>query len=218
MPPYFQLSDLILAIVLFAVAFVIVHNRHEKRKVRILLTIFSSINIQGVLTMVTLKDSQQVSGILTVQDAKGNAASLQPGTVKITSSDEEVFTVEVDPDHETKFKIIAGKPGVAQLNFSGDADLTDEGVKTIEGFAGVEVTAGDAVGFGASFDQPTEQPAASATSSTDTTATTNDGGGENSGNAGDANNSGGGENAGSNAGDAGANAGNAANAADSANS
>lgn len=113
------------------------------------------LNIKGEITMVQLKSTQSVNGILQPVDRKGNAAPIEPGTVKFSSSDESVFTVEQDETHETKVKVVAVAPGVAVLNFEADADL-GEGVKTISGSTGVEVVASDAVGFGVTFEAPVE--------------------------------------------------------------
>lgn len=127
-------------------------------------TFFSNhLKITGGITMVSIKYTQQLRGALgSPVDAKGNEAPIEAGTLKITSDDPEIFTVEPDenqPDNEFAFKIVAKKAGVAQLNYEADADLGD-GVKTISGFTGVEVLPGEAVGFGTPvFGEVEEQPA-----------------------------------------------------------
>lgn len=106
---------------------------------------------------VSITTTQQVSGTLQPVDAKGKPASVEAGTVKFSSSDEAVFTVEQDPSNELSVKVVAVGPGTAQLNYSADADL-GEGVKTIEGFTAIEVLPASAVGFGLNFGTPEEQP------------------------------------------------------------
>lgn len=104
----------------------------------------------------TLNNEQLIDGELQPVTKKGKPAEVQPGTVTISSSDETVFTVQRDPENEKKFKVIAQNTGVAQLDFSADADLGD-GVKTITGFAAIEVVPAEAAGFGVTFGAPQEQ-------------------------------------------------------------
>lgn len=106
---------------------------------------------------VTLKKRQFVEGQVTPTDKDGDPAAVEPGTVSFTSSDESIATVEEDPNDETKFKIIGKKAGVAQVDFSADADR-GEGVKTITGFVAVEVLPADATGFGVTFGEPQDLP------------------------------------------------------------
>ncbi len=139
-------------------------KKHSKHCVNWPVTFFSNnIKITGGITMVSIKYTQLLRGVLgSPVDSKGNETTVEAGSVKFSSSDEEIFTVEKDdkdPDNEVAFKIVGKKPGVAQLNFEADADLGD-GVKTISGFTGVEVLPGEAVGFGQPvFGTPEEQPA-----------------------------------------------------------
>lgn len=102
---------------------------------------------------VTLTTAQFVEGFLTPVDSEGQAALVEPGSVMFLSSDETIFSVEKNPDNELAFKITANAAGVAQLDFSADADLGD-GVKTISGFAAIEVIPSEAVGFGIVFGEP----------------------------------------------------------------
>lgn len=108
--------------------------------------------------MVSLTQTQFAqSGDLQAVDRLGNPAEVQEGSVNFSSSDESIFTVEQNPENEKQVKVVAHAPGVAQLNYSADADL-GEGVVTIEGFTGVEVLPAQAVGFsGLSFGEPQEQ-------------------------------------------------------------
>lgn len=153
-------------LLLVASAIIYSHRKHKHYRKSFILPLsfqFNHIKITGGIQMVSLKYTQQLRGVLgSPVDAKGNDASIQAGSVKLSSSDEEIFTVEKDetkPDDQAAFKIVAHKPGVAQLDYEADADL-GEGVKTIAGFAGVEVLPGEAVGFGQpSFGTPEEQPA-----------------------------------------------------------
>ena len=121
---------------------------NTKAKGKLLLTFFTNqIKIKGEITMVSIKSTQeqdvQVSGI----DRRGQPAPLESGSVVFESSDPAVFTVLQNPEDQTKAIIKAAGVGVAQLNFSADADL-GEGVETISGFSGVEITPAQAVGFG----------------------------------------------------------------------
>ena len=104
----------------------------------------------------TLTTTQLVEGTLQPVDAKGNPAPVEAGSILFSSSDESVFTIERDAENESKMTVIAVGIGVAQLNYSADADL-GEGVTTISGFTAVEVIAAEAVGFGISFGEPQEQ-------------------------------------------------------------
>lgn len=140
------------------------HSECQKRFTFPVTFFFNNLKITGGITMVSIKYTQQLRGALgSPVDAKGNEAPIEAGSLKITSSDPEIFAVEKDenqPDNEFAFKIVAKKAGVAQLNYEADADL-GEGVKTISGFTGVEVLPGEAVGFGVPvFGEPEEQPAA----------------------------------------------------------
>lgn len=123
-----------------------------------LLLFFNNINIQGGIIMAKLTLTQFLEGILKPVDRLGNPASVEPGTVQFSSSDEQVFVVEQDPTHETKLKVTAKGVGVAQLNYQADADL-GEGVKTISGFTAIEVQPAEAAGFGVEFSDAQELPA-----------------------------------------------------------
>lgn len=117
----------------------------------------NNINIKGEITLVSLRSTQYaVSGELEAVDRLGNPAPVEAGSVNFSSSDEGVFRIE-RLDNEKQVKVVAVGAGVAQLNYSADADLGD-GVVTIEGFTGVEVLPAQAVGFsGLSFGEPQEQ-------------------------------------------------------------
>lgn len=111
------------------------------------------------ITMVKITDSQFVkSGELQAVDKKGFPAQVEAGSVKFSSSDEGVFTVEPDPDSEKVAVVKAVAPGAGTLTFEADADL-GEGVKTITGSVTIEVTGGEASGLALSFGEPQEQEA-----------------------------------------------------------
>ena len=103
--------------------------------------------------------SQKVSVEINPVDSNGNPAPVEPGSVTVESSDLSICTVEKDPDNENKFDILGsndGSAGVAQIDISADADL-GEGVTTITGFIGVEITPKQAVGLGLTIGEPVEQ-------------------------------------------------------------
>lgn len=113
-------------------------------------------NYKFDVTMVQLKNSQQVLGQLVAKDAKGDDAQVQAGSVQATLDNEEVASVELDPDDQTKITVKGKRAGATVLRISADADL-GEGVKTITTEIAVEITAGEAVGFGVTFGEPEEQ-------------------------------------------------------------
>lgn len=117
-----------------------------------------NIKTKGIILMINLTTTQQVSGQLQPVNSLGKPAPVETGTVQITSSDENVIAIERNEEDETKFIAVAKGPGVAQINYSADADM-GEGVASIAGFTGVEVVPAGAVGFGITFGTPEEQPA-----------------------------------------------------------
>lgn len=107
--------------------------------------------------MVQLSTEEFVVGTISPKTRKGNPAKVQDGTVSFSSSDENVFTVEQDAENQLKCKVTAKGEGVAQLDFSADADL-GEGVKPVSGFSAVEVKSAEAAGFSIEFSAPEVQP------------------------------------------------------------
>ena len=129
---------------------------HKKRGKLVLILRTDGLILKGDFSMATLTVAQFVGAELVAVDRKGNPASVEAGTVVITSSDEAVFTIERDPDNEMKFKIVSSGVGVAQLDYVADADLGD-GVRTIAGFTAVEVQLEQAVGFGITLGEPQDK-------------------------------------------------------------
>jgi len=114
--------------------------------------------------MVEMKRKQSFTATLGKPvDINGDEAEIESGTLKITSANPDVVTVEPDPaqpDNPFGFKAKSKGFGVTQIDFEGDADL-GEGVKPIKGFLAVEVKSGEAVGFkdpviGPIVDEPDE--------------------------------------------------------------
>lgn len=141
----------------------------------ILLKVFINdyLKVKGKNMAVSLSIYQEVNGQISLVDRKGNPAQPEAGSVSFSSSDESVFIVEEDPSNESKFKIIAQGVGVAQLNFSADADLDEDEVRTIEGFAAVEVLPEEAVAFAeAVFEAPVDQEESTTTSTSESTTET----------------------------------------------
>lgn len=153
------MTEFIIAIlIIVAVAVLMAWFRLLPSGGRLLMTFtVNNINIKGEITLVSLRSTQYaVSGELEAVDRLGNPAPVEAGSVNFSSSDEGVFRIE-RLDNEKQVKVVAVGAGVAQLNYSADADLGD-GVVTIEGFTGVEVLPAQAVGFsGLSFGEPQEQ-------------------------------------------------------------
>jgi len=106
--------------------------------------------------MMEIKNTQFVQGTLRAVDAKGDEAQIEAGSVQASSSNEEVATVEVDPNDEKKIKVTGQRAGACVVTVTADADL-GEGVKQITAEVAVQVTAGEAVGFGIEFGEPQEQ-------------------------------------------------------------
>lgn len=149
---------IVILIIIIAVAALAVWHKLKPSGGRLLMTIIQdNLNIKGEITLLSLRSTQYaVSGELQAVDRLGNPAPVQAGSVVFASSDESVFRAE-QQDNELQVKVVAVGPGVAQLNYSADADLGD-GVVTIEGFTGVEVLPAQAVGFsGLTFGEPQEQ-------------------------------------------------------------
>lgn len=143
---WYMLTILLLVIFLAILSKMLIFE--TKAKGKLLLTFFTNqIKIKGEITMLSIKSTQeqdfQIEGI----DRLGNPAPLEAGSVVFESSDPTVFTVSQNSDDQTKGTVKAVGVGVAQLNFSADADL-GEGVVTISGFSAVEITPAQAVGFG----------------------------------------------------------------------
>lgn len=119
--------------------------------------VFSSQKIKGNIFMISAKISQKFTAEWpSPVDKGGNIAQVQEGSVKFTSDDESIATVEPDPDHAPYGCIVhtGTKTGATAIKIQADANLDDDGdpttgddVKTIEGILSVEVLAGEAVGF-----------------------------------------------------------------------
>lgn len=152
----YYLEYMLIGIIVLILRFYRRKSVRQRSALMLVLTI-DQIKIKGVIKMTQLKTTQFVSGELQPVDRLGNAAKVEAGTAKFTSSNEEVFVVERDPNLELVFKIVPKGPGVAQLDYSADADL-GEGVKLISGFTGIEVIPAEATGFGIKFGEPEEIP------------------------------------------------------------
>lgn len=106
--------------------------------------------------MLSLKNTQKVTGTLAPLDAKGNDAPIETGSVVVSSSDEAVATIEKDPENEKSLTVKGVNNGTCTLTISADADL-GEGVKTITTEVNVEIISGQASNFGITFGEPVEQ-------------------------------------------------------------
>lgn len=109
--------------------------------------------------LAVLTDSQKVDVTYgSPVDARGKKAGVQPGSVVWRSSDPTVASVTPGTEDPIMGTIVAGNPGVCQVWPEADADLGD-GVLTIQGEKiDVQVTGGQAVGFGGpTLGTPVEQ-------------------------------------------------------------
>lgn len=128
----------------------------ENKPELVLTLLINQIQIKGKIMAIQLTDIQKVAGQVSAVDSKGFAAQLEAGSFAYASSDENVAVVQQDADDESKFVIVAGVPGSAQIQFSADADL-GEGVLTLSGTVDVEVVAGQAVSLSAALGTPEAQ-------------------------------------------------------------
>lgn len=114
---------------------------------------FENITIKGDIKVIGLKLAQKVRVTLQPVDRLGNPATVEAGSVSFSSSDEAICTVVQDPENELVAEVFSQGVGVAQLDYSADADL-GEGVESISGFSSVEVLPLGAVGFGLEVGEP----------------------------------------------------------------
>jgi hypothetical protein len=121
---------------------------------------FSGPVTERIAMLGVLTDSQQVDVIYpNPVDRKGKPAQVQEGSIAWKSTDESVATVVPDTTNPLKATIVAGNAGVCEVFPTADGDLGD-GVSPIEGeHVGIQVTAGNATGFGSpTLGTPVEQP------------------------------------------------------------
>jgi hypothetical protein len=139
----------------------LLRRKGSKPGYRLRLAFFlNQIKIEGNNMALSMTSTQQATGQVQPVDSKGNPAQVQAGTVEYEITDPELVEVIEDETDETKFTVKAKGPvGVTQLTIRADADLGEEGVKTIETFAAIEILPAGAVGFGVTFGTPEEQPA-----------------------------------------------------------
>lgn len=155
-----QLLILIIIVTIIIIGVLLAKQTSRQSALQLTL-IINHIKITGDIKMVQLTSTQQVSGQLKPQNRLGGPAQVEAGSVNVTSSNPDVVEIVRDEADETKFTAKAKGSGVAQIDYSADADL-GEGVETISGFTGVEVTPAGAVGFGIAFGEPEEQAAPAA--------------------------------------------------------
>lgn len=142
------------------------HHSHPRRLRLMTLGPVTEQNIVGPVAagvsnmVVVVKDTQQVDVTYGKPlDKKGKETEVEAGSVAWKSTDETVATVVQDATDPLKALIVAGNPGVCEVFPTADADLGD-GVVSLEGeHLGVQVTPGEAVGFGSPVvGSPVEQP------------------------------------------------------------
>jgi hypothetical protein len=108
----------------------------------------------GAPPMLQLTDSQQCALTIQPVDKKGQPAQVDVASAMWTSSNPDVAAVNSNGLRAT---VVAGMPGMAQINVTVDADL-GEGVRELSGTLDVTVVAGDAVSLGIQTEPPVEQP------------------------------------------------------------
>lgn len=116
--------------------------------------IINKTKLKGIFTMLSMKYDYKADVTLQPQDALGNPAPIQPGSLVVSTTDPNVAQAELNS--ELGFTVFGKNPGVCQLDFRADADL-GEGVVEISGFLGVEITPEMAVGFGVTIGEPVPQ-------------------------------------------------------------
>lgn len=104
--------------------------------------------------MLQLTDTQKVKVSVTPIDAKGAPAPVQ--SVTFVSSDETVASVSPDPNDPNGAIVVAGFPGVAQIQVTADADLGDS-VANITGTLDITVVGGQAVSLTITAGTPEQQ-------------------------------------------------------------
>jgi hypothetical protein len=115
-------------------------------------TIIFSITNNKIEPIMAISQSILQKSTVSVQtlDRKGNPVAVETGTFQAESSDPSIFSVEsVTTSDNINFdiEVVSEGLGTAQLDISADADLGG-GIKTITGFAAVEVLPEMAAGFG----------------------------------------------------------------------
>lgn len=144
------------AVIIFILAMLIISNNQSPKTKGRILFVTNFDNIKTAIITMELKNNQFVQGTLEARDAKGDPAEIQSGSVTASSSDENVCTVEQDPDDEKKLKIVGQHAGAAVVTVGADADL-GEGVVPIEAQVAVQITSGQATGLGVTFGEPQDQ-------------------------------------------------------------
>lgn len=120
------------------------------------------IKTKGGITMAQAKVDQKFHATWpNPVDKYGNAATVQDGSVKFTSDDEEIATVEPNPDGGPYSCTVTTqkKTGATAIRISADADLDEspDADKEITGQLAVEVLPGEATGFAeATSDAPVD--------------------------------------------------------------
>ena len=147
---------IILLLTIIALFVIIFHKLKfkNKNKPKLIMTLeFENITIKGDIKVIGLKLAQKVRVTLQPVDRLGNPATVEAGSVSFSSSDEAICTVVQDSENELVAEVFSQGVGVAQLDYSADADL-GEGVESISGFSSVEVLPLGAVGFGLEVGEP----------------------------------------------------------------
>lgn len=149
----------LLGVLAFGILHYLIRQSKDKPRFRYIIALSKKIKFIGDNIMISMSYSQKVSVELAPQDSNGNPATVEPGSVQVVSANQGLCTVVRDPNNELLFEVLGNNTGVegaTQVDISADADL-GQGVVTITGFIGVEITPKQAVGFGFNIGEPIEQ-------------------------------------------------------------
>lgn len=133
--------------------FYLTANVVKRRKPSLVLTIsINQLKIKGKLMAISLVPEQTVDIQINALDRKGRPVDVD--SVSFESSDDSVFTVEQDSTNPLKAVITSVGVGVAQLDFSVDADLDDDEERLLADFVAVEVKSEEASTLGFTVGTP----------------------------------------------------------------
>lgn len=142
----------LLILLLPAIWFIIRLIRNRKARVgRLVFSEVSNSNfkIKGVFYTMELKEGYQLTFLLEPKTSRGHAAAIQAGSVRVSSSDPAVVSVEQDPTNELAIKVkgldgSANESVVIEVRADGDPS---EGVRELVGTKSIVCTQGDAAIF-----------------------------------------------------------------------
>lgn len=127
----------------------------KRTKPSLVLTIsFNQFKIKGNFMAISLVPEQTLDVQINAYDRKGRLVNVD--NVSFDSSDESVFTVEQNATNPLKAVIKSVGVGVAQLDYTVDADLDDDEVRELSDFVAVEVKSEEATTLGFTVGTPVD--------------------------------------------------------------